>query len=427
MVSSSTAASLATIVLGVLAVAFVALLFRRYFNVLGALRSERDYLTKIISAANEGIYVTDRHRQLILWNKAAEAISGYRAEEVIGRSCYNKILCHTDRQGNELCSGRCPLVESVEHGVVRGPELIYLRHRDGRRIPVEVKTAPLRDDEDNVIGGVEMFEDVSFRLEKERLLTERREKLETVLDSISDGILFLDTRGNIDVFNYALSDLFSLGKDVLGKSIAGLPDSMHLRQALTLAEQGFLNFSGAGDGKPAADVVCERRQGGLRCWASSLKQARPSSMAACYDCMNYRIGREFLEQSREFLWNDRMVSVMSSFIELREVNELWEVVVFHDVSAEKLDAALKVAGAAAHELRQPLQVVLMLTEMLTREAGEQDPLRQHVEAIKSSCVRMDEIIKKMNTITSYRIKDYMEGLQILDFDKSLNESKGGRQ
>jgi len=257
------------------------------------------------------------------------------------------------------------------------------------------------------------------------LLTERREKLETVLDSISDGILFLDTRGNINVFNYALSDLFGLGKDALGRSVEGLPVDLPLRQALSRAEEGFPHSTGTAGHAQQPGARCDQSDRGcLRCWSAGRSEKTP---AHCYDCTAYRIGREFLEQPKDVLWNERIISVTSSFIELREVNELWEVVIFHDASSEKLDAALKVAGAAAHELRQPLQVVLMLAEMLKKSVGESDSGQRHLEVIKSSCVRMDDIIKKMCMITSYRIKDYTDGIKILDFDKSTNAPEGGAQ
>ena len=129
----------------------------------------------------------------------------------------------------------------------------------------------------------------------------------------------------------------------------------------------------------------------------------------------------FLEQPREFSMGDRTITVVSSFIELRETNDLWEVIVFHDVSAEKLDAALKVAGAAAHELRQPLQVIIILAGLLEQDLGGNQKIQKHLDSLAESCERMDRIIRKMTEITKYKTKTYVSGSNILDFEHSSDK------
>lgn len=114
--------------------------------------------------------------------------------------------------------------------------------------------------------------------------------------------------------------------------------------------------------------------------------------------------------------------MVSSFIELRETNDLWEVIVFHDVTAEKLDAALKVAGAAAHELRQPLQVIIILSALLEKDLSGNEKLQKYLKRLTESCERMDGIIEKMTAITKYKTKKYVSGSNILDIEHSSNKS-----
>jgi signal transduction histidine kinase len=142
----------------------------------------------------------------------------------------------------------------------------------------------------------------------------------------------------------------------------------------------------------------------------------------CYECPVYRAARSFLEKPHELSLGERAVSVVSSFIELRETNELWEIIVFHDVTAEKLDAALKVAGAAAHELRQPLQVIMILAGLLERDLEGDESLAQHLATLTVSCERMDRIIERMSAITKYRTKEYVDGRKILDLEGSGDKS-----
>ncbi len=108
----------------------------------------------------DGLYLVDKDRSIIYWNKVAEKITGYRSEEVIGRRCRDNILVHVDDNGQSLCHGRCPLQATIQDGAFRDAE-VYLQHKDGHRVPVWVRAAPLYDTDGNIIGGAELFTDLS--------------------------------------------------------------------------------------------------------------------------------------------------------------------------------------------------------------------------------------------------------------------------
>ena len=379
-----------------------------------------EYLANIIDSANEGIYVTDLDRRFLLWNEAAEKISGYRKNEMLGRCCYDNLLSHTDRNGQELCFLRCPLQAAIEDGKPHGPEIVYLRHKNGKRIAVEVKTAPIKQQDGTIHGGVEVFQDVTERLERERLLREGKEKLETVLDGIGDGILFLDTSGNISAVNRTCAELFGLDRSVAGTALESLPGELPLKRALSHVGEAFKSSLAGALYENGA--LCPEGKGLFRCWTAGIGRAPRAPQSRCYECNLYRAIRAFLEQPRELTINEQAITVVSSFIEFRETNELWEVIVFHDVTAEKLDAALKVAGAAAHELRQPLQVIIILAGLLEQDLSGNEKLQKHLESLAESCERMDGIIKKMTAITKYKTKKYVSGSTILDIEHSSDKS-----
>ena len=97
----------------------------------------------------------------MLWNRKAEEITGYRAEEVVGTACHDDVLNHINKDGVRLCpSELCPLYRSIKTGVAsEKPVLVYARKRDGERVAVSVSVAPLHDDSGNIIGGIEIFHD----------------------------------------------------------------------------------------------------------------------------------------------------------------------------------------------------------------------------------------------------------------------------
>lgn len=105
-------------------------------------------------------YVVDSDRRIRSWNDAAERIAGYRADEVVGRSCYEGLLCHVDESGALLCGDGCPLLETMSDGRERSAK-VWLHHSKGHLVPVVVHAAPLRGEGGEVVGAVETFYDDS--------------------------------------------------------------------------------------------------------------------------------------------------------------------------------------------------------------------------------------------------------------------------
>lgn len=120
----------------------------------------KDSYARIIDNLHDGLYFVDRDRTITFWNKAAERISGFSAGEVIGRRCSDNILTHVDAKGETLCLSACPLAATIRDGAPR-EAAVYLHHKDGHRVPVAVRVSALLDDDGAVIGGIELFTDIS--------------------------------------------------------------------------------------------------------------------------------------------------------------------------------------------------------------------------------------------------------------------------
>jgi diguanylate cyclase (GGDEF)-like protein/PAS domain S-box-containing protein len=139
----------------------------------------------------EGVYYVDRRRCIQYWNLGATNITGFHADEVVGRRCTDGILAHVDEAGRELCRALCPLVASMRADEPREVE-VWLRHQDGHRVPVRVRTTPIHDDEGRVVGAVETFDDSS------RLLDARAQAAAASRDALSDQLTGLPNRRHLD-------------------------------------------------------------------------------------------------------------------------------------------------------------------------------------------------------------------------------------
>ena len=80
----------------------------------------------------------------------------------------------------------------------------------------------------------------------------------------------------------------------------------------------------------------------------------------------------------------------------------------------KLQGVLEMAGATCHELNQPIQNALYLLDELLEESPQNDTFKDLVKQLS----RMKDITKKVNSITSYKTKDYIQGVQIINIEKA---------
>jgi diguanylate cyclase (GGDEF)-like protein/PAS domain S-box-containing protein len=122
----------------------------------------------LLDSLLEGVYFVDRDRRISYWNRGAEQLTGYSASEAVGLCCHDEVLMHTDEQGRPLChSPDCPASRVMEEDAPR-EDLVYLRHRDGHRVPVLTRITPMHDKKGQVIGAVELFTDASKVLEERK-------------------------------------------------------------------------------------------------------------------------------------------------------------------------------------------------------------------------------------------------------------------
>ena len=110
----------------------------------------------LIDNLYDGVYFVDKDRLITYWNKGAERITGYEAEDVIGHYCHANLLDHVNDEGCHLCASGCPLLATLADGEPRETE-VHLRHADGYRVPVLVRTSPMYDEQERIIGAVEVF------------------------------------------------------------------------------------------------------------------------------------------------------------------------------------------------------------------------------------------------------------------------------
>lgn len=88
------------------------------------------------------------------------------------------------------------------------------------------------------------------------------------------------------------------------------------------------------------------------------------------------------------------------------------------VALEKKKTLLELAGGVAHELNQPLTVILSLSELLENNLESDSENSSLIFKIRQECNRASNIVEKIGNIESYKTKKYYKNIDILDIDKS---------
>ena len=159
----------------------------------------------IINNLKDGVYFVDANRCIGFWNKAAERITGYSSEEMLGRCCQDLRLNHIDEEGRPLCIIGCPLFETIVDGKQRQAR-VFLRHKKGYRLPVLVNIFP-KLTQGEITGAIEIFTMDSPIVYEDRLI----ERLSGI--AMHDNLTGLANRRYLESFlEYKLNEYNRFGK-----------------------------------------------------------------------------------------------------------------------------------------------------------------------------------------------------------------------
>jgi PAS domain S-box-containing protein len=133
------------------------------------------YQARLLENVNDAIIATDKELRLTAWNRAAEAIYGWKAEEVLERESYEVI--NTEIAGLTRAEAISRLMET---GSFNGEVIQY--HRSGRAIEIETKMIALMDEEGKLTGFVALNRDITERKRAEREIRQHAHRSEAVAD-----------------------------------------------------------------------------------------------------------------------------------------------------------------------------------------------------------------------------------------------------
>ena len=173
----------------------------------------------IMASIADGVFTIDHNRIITSFNRAAEGITGWQQDEVVGKPCHE--IFHSS-----ACGDACLLQRAIDRNSVYIDRSIFIKGKEGNSIPVTISSAPLLDDFGNIIGGIETFHDNTSSI---------RENL--ILDSIADGVFTVDRNWNITSFNRAAEEITGWAReDAMGMSCSDIFHSSICGKNCAIAE-----------------------------------------------------------------------------------------------------------------------------------------------------------------------------------------------
>jgi PAS domain S-box-containing protein len=120
----------------------------------------------ILESISDGVFTVDGEWRVSSFNRAAELITGVPRQDAIGRRCSEVFRA-------SMCETECALRHTMQTGAPVVNRTAFIVNSDGKRIPISVSTALLRDEHGTVVGGAETFRDLSIIEELRKEITGR--------------------------------------------------------------------------------------------------------------------------------------------------------------------------------------------------------------------------------------------------------------
>ncbi len=120
----------------------------------------------ILDSIADGVFTVNHDWRVTSFNRAAEQITGVRREEAIGQHCKDVLKA-------DVCEQGCVLRKTIQSGKSIVNRTVHIVDASGRRIPISISTALLKDEQGRIVGAVETFRDISVEEKLRKAIAER--------------------------------------------------------------------------------------------------------------------------------------------------------------------------------------------------------------------------------------------------------------
>ena len=181
------------------------------------LYQKEESFVEILNRIPDGLFTTDQEWRITYFNPAAEKITGFPAYDAVGMFC-------KDVFKNSICESDCALKRAVVEGHDIHNREYAITNIDGRKVPIVCSTSAFQDASGRVMGGLEIFKDISEHKKLREEIIRRERKYRRIFEGSHDMIYTTNPPGDILDMNQA-------GVDLMGySSIKELVQKVNIRK-----------------------------------------------------------------------------------------------------------------------------------------------------------------------------------------------------
>jgi two-component system cell cycle sensor histidine kinase/response regulator CckA len=308
-------------------------------------------LAALVESSDELVISKTLDGTITSWNKAAQRIYGYSAEEIIGQSIFMVVP-------EELHATTQQIIEDLKQGKsFEHFETIRLT-KAGKIIDVSLTISPIRNSDGQIIGSATIGRDVTERKRMEKALAQSEQDYRGLFDNAHDALMIFSPEDEIifdvnkracEIYGFSKSEFIGMSLEAITKDIA--KGKEHIKQTLETNE--FHSFETVQRKKDGSEIYLETNGA----------------------VVNYK-GRTAL------------LSINRDITERKLLEEQFR-------QSQKMDAVGRLAGGIAHDFNNLLTAIIGYSQLALRSIDRENSLRNHFEEIEKAGKRAATLTNKL--------------------------------
>jgi PAS domain S-box-containing protein len=168
-------------------------------NIGKKLKESEQWLSTTLKSIGDAVIAIDTSKLITFMNPVAEALTGYKQEEAVGKPLKEIFNIVNEKTGKQA---KNPVTRVLREGIIAGlANHTVLIAKDGTKRPIDDSCAPIKDDKGIIIGVVLVFRDITERRIAEEQLRASEERHRSVVDNINVGITLISQNMEILTLN----------------------------------------------------------------------------------------------------------------------------------------------------------------------------------------------------------------------------------
>jgi PAS domain S-box-containing protein len=320
------------------------------------------WFSTTLSSIGDGIITTDKSGYVKFMNPASEHLTGWQQDEVIGKPL-NLFLKIIDEDSRKMIRNPVINVLSNRKTINRIHHSILI-NKEGREISVDINSAAINNKRGNVIGVVLVLHDITERKKSEQALLKSEKEKQLILSSVSELVVYLNTKFEIIWANKAAADSAGMSSDELV--------GCQCHQILNMQESLC-------DYCPVRDVL-------------KLKMPCEAELSTLDGMVWHIRGYPVRDENENIIG---IVEVARDITERKRIEAEKEEIQAQLLQSQKMEALGTLTGGVAHDFNNLLTAIQGCADMAVNRVDKNNPIYQDLRDVQIASMRAADLTHQL--------------------------------